>query len=376
MLIGIDGNEANVSDRMGVNKYAYEIIKNLKKLQENNENPHNLIVYLKNKPVPDMPKESKNFKYKIIEGERMWLIKKFMPFLYSTKEKPDVIFFPSHYSVPFSPIPKVCSIMDLGYLESSGQFSKKTFWQLKYWTANSISTSKYIIAISNATKKDIVRHYPGMEEKIFVTHLGYDAQKFNLNISESEINRVKKKYSIVTDYILYLGTLKPSKNIEGLLDAYSIIADKVPVSTLVIAGKKGWMYEKIFQKVQDLALSDKVLFTDFVDEEDKPALIKGAKVFVLPSFWEGFGIDILSAMAVGTPVVASNVGSLPEVTGGAADLVDPEKPKSIARAIMDILNMDVKRYNGIQMSMKLNLMDFSWEKTARETLKILENAKG
>lgn len=375
MLIGIDGNEANVIDRVGVNKYAYEIINNLKKLQENNENPHDLIVYLKNKPVADMPSESKKFRYKIIPGEGLWLVKKFMPYLYSTNEKPDVIFFPSHYSVPFSPVPKVVSIMDLGYLESSGQFSKKTFWQLKYWTANSISTSKYIIAISNATKKDIVRHYPRTEKKIFVTHLGYDTQKFNLNIANSEVERVKKKYSIVTDYILYLGTLKPSKNIEGLIDAYSIVADKAPVSTLVIAGKKGWMYEKIFQKVQDLALSDKVLFTDFVDEEDKPALIKGAKVFVLPSFWEGFGIDVLSAMAVGTPVVVSDVGSLPEVAGGAAELIDPHKPKTIARAIMDILNMDTKRYNGIQMAMKLNLMDFSWEKCARETLKILENAK-
>lgn len=374
MLIGIDGNEANVENRVGVNTYAYEIIKNLKKLQETGENPHKLIVFLKSEPLADMPKESKNFKYKIIKNSGMWLVKNLMPYLYKIKEKPDVIFFPSHYSTPFSPIPKVVSIMDLGYLESSEQFSKKTFWQLKYWTANSISTSKYIIAISNATKKDIVRHYPDSEEKIFVTHLGYDKEKFNFNINEDEVKRVKKKYSIVTDYILYLGTLKPSKNIEGLIDAYSIVADKIPVSTLVIAGKKGWMYEKIFQKVQDLALSDKIIFTDFVDEEDKPALIKGAKVFILPSFWEGFGIDVLSALAVGTPVIASNVGSLPEVGGGAVALVNPNDPKSIMRAIMDIFKMKPKRYNGIVMAGKMQLMDFSWEKCALQTLKILEDA--
>lgn len=374
MLIGIDGNEANVVDRVGVNTYAFEIIKSIKKLQDIGEVKHKLIVFLKNKPLPDMPLENKNFKYKIIKGEGMWLIKKLMPFIYKMRKKPNVLFSPSHYTIPFSPIPKVCAIMDLGYLESSGQFSKKTFWQLKYWTANSISTSKYIIAISNTTKKDIIKHYSTSEKKIFVTHLGYDSEKFNTNIQSSEVGRVKKKYSIVTDYVLYLGTLKPSKNIEGLLDAFSIIADKRPVTTLVIAGKKGWMYESIFKKVQDLAIMDKVIFTDYVPEEDKAPLIKGAKVFVLPSFWEGFGIDALSAMAVGTPVVVSNAGSLPEITGGAAEVVDPKDPKKMMRAILDILNMDPQRYNGIMVATKMHLADFSWEKCARETLNILENA--
>lgn len=375
MLIGIDGNEANVENRVGVNTYAYEVIKNLQKLQDIGENPHNLIVFLKNKPLLDMPKETKNFKYKIIKGEGMWLVKNLMPYLYQMTKKPDVMFFPSHYSVPFSPMPKIVSIMDLGYLESSEQFSKKTFWQLKYWTANSISTSKYIIAISNATKKDIVRHYPNSEEKIFVTYLGYDQNKFNFNIKSEEVDRVKNKYSIVTDYVLYLGTLKPSKNIEGLIDAYSRVADKYPVSTLVIAGKKGWMFENIFKKVQDLALSDKVIFTDFINEEDKPALIKGAKVFVIPSFWEGFGLDALSAMAVGTPVIASNVGSLPEVTGGAAALFDPDDTKTLSKKIIDVLSATPKQYNSMVAAGKMQILDFSWEKTARETLKILENAK-
>jgi len=106
-------------------------------------------------------------------------------------------------------------------------------------------------------------------------------------ISQDDVRRVKDKYSIVMDYVLYLGTLKPSKNIEGLIEAFSKITNNN--IQLVIAGKKGWMFDSIFRKVEELDLEEKVIFTDYVSEEDKPALIKGAKLFVLPSFWRGSG---------------------------------------------------------------------------------------
>ena len=375
MVIGIDGNEANVAQRVGVNTYAWEILKNLQKLQEVRSGEHNLIVYLKEKPLKDMPKETGNFKYKIIPGGNFWIITKLMPYLWKNPDRIEILFSPSHYTAPFLLFPRICSIMDLGYLKFSGQFTKKVFWQLKWWSAISIFVSKYIISISESTKKNIVRHYPFSERKVYVTYPGYDSRKFNTNISPENVRRAKEKYHIVDDYILSLGTLKPSKNIEGLMEAFSTLNDKKVNAKLVIAGKRGWLFESIYKKFESLRLSDNVIFTGFVSDKDKPALIAGAKVYAIPSFWEGFGLDVLSAMAVGTPVVAANAGSLPEVAGNAGILVDPDDPKNIAKGIDEVLSANRKKYNRIVAAGLLRVKDFSWEKCARETLEIITNER-
>jgi glycosyltransferase involved in cell wall biosynthesis len=260
--------------------------------------------------------------------------------------------------------------MDLGYLVFSGQFKKYDFWQLTLWSAYSILVSKAVISISNSTKKDIVRHYPFASKKTHVTLLAYDSKSFNLDVPEKDVRRIRNTYSIVNDYILYLSTLKPSKNVEGLLEAYAKIKD---APTLVIAGKKGWLYESIFERVQKLGIEKKVIFTDFIPDDDRAPLIAGAKLFVLPSFWEGFGLDVLNAMACGVPVVCSNVGSLPEVAGDAGILVDPYNTDSIKEGIEKVLSMNPSEYNKIVDKGLTQVKKFSWEKTARETLKILEN---
>lgn len=374
MIIGIDGNEANLENKVGVNQYCFELLWALSRLQDEWKKRHLVIVYLKNKPLKDLPKETKYFKYKVIPGGGAWIIKKLMPSLFSDRPRPDIFFSPSHYVPPFSPVPRVCSILDLGYLEFSGQFKKYDFWQLKLWSAYSLYVSKAVIAISNSTKKDIVRHYPFASKKTFVTLLACDKSKFNPSINPNDVRRVRNKYSIVNDYVLYLSTLKPSKNVEGLLEAFREVKRSFPDYKLVIAGKKGWLYASIFEKVKNLGLKDDVIFTDYVPEDEKPALIKGAKLFILPSFWEGFGLDPLNAMAAGVPVVVSNVGSLPEVVGEAGILVDPYNIDSIASGIKKVLSMPALEYNtlverGIKQAGK-----FSWEKTARETLQILEKA--
>lgn len=373
MLIGIDGNEANIASRVGVNVYAFNLLWGIYKLQEEWKDKHKFIVYLKGSPLPDLPMATKYFSYKIIPGGGAWIIKKLTPSLFRDKPRPDIFFSPNHYVPPLAPIPCVCSIMDLGYLEFSGQFKKLDFWQLKLWSAYSIFVSKAVIAISTSTKKDIVRHYPFASRKVQVTLLAYDESNFNTKIPLADVRRVRSKYSIVDDYILYLSTLKPSKNIEGLLEAYASFPISKP--KLVIAGKKGWLYESIFKKVKDLGLTKAVIFTDFIPEEDKAPLIKGSRLFVLPSFWEGFGLDALNAMACGVPVVVSNAGSLPEVVGEAGILVDPYNIDSIARGILKVLSMPKLEYNKLVMKGLARAKKFSWQKTARETLEILERVK-
>ncbi|OGM02400.1 hypothetical protein A2115_02970 [Candidatus Woesebacteria bacterium GWA1_41_8] len=373
MLIGIDGNEANIKRRVGVNQYAFEILWGIYRLHKLWSKKHKVIVYLKNPPISKLPTPKKSFSYRILPGGGAWVVSKLTPNLLFASEKPDVFFSPHHYTPPFSTIPLVCSIHDLGYLKFSGQFKKYDFWQLKYWSAWSIFISKHIISVSNSTRDDIVRLYPFASIKTSVVYHGYDKKRFNRLINADDVRRTKEKHSIVNDYLLFLGTLKPSKNIEGIVGAFGIIKKEFPDLSLVIAGKKGWLYETIFQKVQSLRISD-VIFTDFVPEEDKPGLIKGAKAFLMPSFWEGFGMDAVSAMAVGTPVVASREGGLPEACGQAAIMVDPQSVESIAEAVKKVLSMGKTEYNTLIESGFRQASKFSWEKAAEKTLKILEEA--
>ena len=370
-IVAIDGNEANITNRVGVNVYAYQILCGLYKLQDAWRDQFSVVIYLKDKPTTDLPLATPFWQYRVLPTRwPMWILTKLTPTLWLTKSKPAVLFSPSHYTTPLAPCPTICSIMDLGYLDSSDQFTKRTFWQLKYWTAISILRSKLIFAISNATKEDIVRHYPTALKKTIVTHLGYDQRQFNLQVGDEDVRRVKQKYHIVDDYILYLGTLKPSKNIEGMLEAFAILRSKIKDLSpkLVIAGKKGWMYETIFAKVKKLGLTEQVIFTDFLPEGDKPALMAGAKLLVSPSFWEGFGLHALEAMAVGTPVVVSNRGSFPEIVGDAGVLVNPESATAIADGIRQILALNDKEMSVLRQRMVSQVAKFTWEATAKKTL--------
>lgn len=373
MLIGIDGNEANIRERVGVHQYAYELLWAIYGIQKEWRGKHKFIIYLKNTPSSVLPKENDIWTYKVIPGKGFWVLKDLMPSLIATP-RPGVFFSPSHYLPPITLMPKVCTIHDLGYLEFSEQFKKYDFWQLKYWTAISISVSKYIIAVSNSTQKDIVRHYPFVSKKVKVIHHGYDKSRFNHEVSASDVRRIRDKYKLPENYILFLSTLKPSKNIEGLLAAFARIYEKFPEYKLVIAGKKGWLFESIFKKVKELNLEDEVVFTDFVPEDDKPALFKGAKVLVSPSFWEGFGIQALEAMACGTPVVVSNIASFPEVVGEAGIYVNPKNAINIAEGIEIVLRMRQKEYNELVKKGYQQAVNFSWEKTARETVKVFEES--
>ena len=371
MLIGIDGNEANIENRVGVNMYAYEVIWGLYKMSQEKPFEHRLIVYLKNKPLSDMPKPTKNFEYKLLPGGKVWILTKLMPHLFLASQKPDIIFSPSHYVPPFSPVPRVCSIMDLGYLEFSAQFKKYDYWQLKAWTAISILVSKYIISISEATKKDIVRHYKFAVKKIRVMPLAHDKKVFNPKIKDDNVRLIKKRHSIVNDYILFLSTLKPSKNLDGVLEAFAIISRDYPDLQLVVTGKRGWLYQETLKKVEELELGGKVIFTGFIPEEDKPALLRGAKLLVSPSFWEGFGLHVLESMAVGTPVVVSDRGSLREVVGEAGEIVDPQNAKDIAKGIDKILGeSDVKYQERVKRGI-IRSQKFDWDQTAKLTLSIL-----
>ncbi|PJA49187.1 glycosyltransferase family 1 protein [Candidatus Shapirobacteria bacterium CG_4_9_14_3_um_filter_39_13] len=273
----------------------------------------------------------------------------------------------------FFPASLVVSIMDLGYLRFPQHYTKSIYWKLRLWTALSIKRAARLLTISQATKNDIIRYYKVKAEKIDVEYLGYDEKNFQFPIPDSRIEKAKNKYKIVGDYLLFLSTLKPSKNVEGLLKAFKSVKPKTKNKklSLVIAGKKGWLFERIFEEVKALDLEEKVLFTDFVDEEDVPALMAGAKAFVLPSFWEGFGIPVVEAMAVGTPVVVSKAGSLPEIVNESGLIVDPGNTQEIARGINKIIN-DKTLGERLRKEGLFRVKKFNWDECARKTLLVLE----
>ncbi len=378
MLIGLDGNEANevrgdILGRAGVNQYAFKLFWELYRLADKNPDLR-FVIFLKHAPKSDLPAENMRWKYEVLSGGPAWTITKLLPRL-AFGAKPDVFFSPNHYLPPVPFLPMVCVIHDLGYLEFSEQFAKNQYWQLKYWSAISVAISKYIICPSQSTRNDIVRHYPFALNKVFPIPHGYDMWDSNVDLSTNVVRQVKNKLIINGEYILFLGTLKPSKNATGLIEAFSLIASKFKNLQLVIAGAKGWKFEDTFALVKKYGLTKRVVFTGYVSEKDKPALLKGACVFAQPSFWEGFGMDVLNALSLGKPVVLSKAGSLPEIAGNAGIYVDPQSVKSIAKGLRYVLEMDQLAYNRLTALGKKQVKGFSWRKSALETLEILKKAK-
>ncbi|MCG8432307.1 MAG: glycosyltransferase family 4 protein [Candidatus Omnitrophica bacterium] len=200
----------------------------------------------------------------------------------------------------------------------------------------SLKRADRVIALSGQTKRDIVRCTRTPADKIDVVPVGVHP-RFSGPLAGDDISRVLGRYGIPREYLLFVGTLEPRKNVAGLLEAYALLKRGKCACKLVIVGKKGWHYNNIFERVIDQGLTDDIIFTGYVPDEDMPALYRGASVFIYPSFYEGFGIPVLEAMSSGVPVITSRVSSLPEVAQDAAWYVDPYRPGEIAEAVQGIL---------------------------------------
>lgn len=363
MNIGLDGNEANVQNRVGSGQYAFQMLQEFSKSKK-----HNFVVYLKENPNSDLPKESDSFKYKVFGPKKLWT-QFALPLKLTFRPKIDIFFSLGHYGPRFSKIPYAITIFDLSYLHFPKLFNKDDLFQLVNWSKYSMAKSKHIFAISNSTKSDIIKNYKMDKSKITVTYMGYNQNLFKLQ-SKSTVENVRSKYKIVGDFIIFVGTLQPRKNIERLIEAFAQL--KSDSLKLVIVGKKGWIYDQILNKAKELKIERNVIFTGFVPELDLPPLISGAKAYVLPSLWEGFGIPVIEAQACGTPVVVSNTSSLPEIVGDSGVLVDPQSTKSIGEGIEKILKNPTFASELSEKGTK-NAQRFSWSKCAEQTLAVLES---
>ena len=253
--------------------------------------------------------------------------------------KTDVSLFFNYYVPPFVSGKKITMIHDMVCMDCPETMSLKTKIMLKLTLKKSIKRADKIITISEFSKKRIIHHFGVDPKKIIIMPIGVDFDIYRNNYSKKEIENVRCKFGINKDYFLYLGTLEPRKNIERIIDGYyQLIQKNNDAPLLVLAGKKGWLFESVFQKVEEYNIKDKVIFTGYISGEDAPVLMCGAKAFVFPSLYEGFGMPPLEAMACGTPVITSDCTSLPEVVGDCGILVNPLKSEEICGAMLKLVN--------------------------------------
>lgn len=391
MIIGIDASRAFSKQRTGTENYSYAITRALAKIDKINS----YLLFVRGGADIDRSGTQgqalrgwpKNFRFVEIGWPRLWTQ---VGLSWQTfAKKLDVLFIPAHtLPVIRKPgLPTVVTIHDLGaeYLAEYHQFPHKYYLNLA--TEYAAAQADALIAVSQATKKDLVEKLKVEEKKIHVVYEGYD-QKLFQPASIDVVRNILKRFDIQNPYLLFVGTVQPRKNLERIIEAFARIlrnkdtrisgakiSHSIPVSEylnldLVIVGSKGWLADDIYQAPARYGVADRVKFLGHVDDYDLPALYSGAEALVFPSLYEGFGLPILEAMACGCPVLTSQISSMPEVAGNSALYVNPYDIEDITSCLIDILDRgkgQELKVKGFEQSKK-----FSWEKAAKETLEVLE----
>lgn len=293
----------------------------------------------------------------------------------------DLFFMPN---IIFGSISKKAKLIVTFHDLSFERYPETFSWKRRLWHAfvnpkKICQRADKIIAVSESTKNDIEALYAIPPEKIKVISSGVTESFRIIGRNDEKLVAVKGKYVLPYKFILYIGTIEPRKNIVGIIRAYGQLRkfaeennnEELSKYKLVIAGERGWKDSEIFSEIRDANFAEDIKIINFVEDADKPFVYNLASLFVYPSFFEGFGFPPLEAMASGVPVIASNNSSLPEIVGEAGILIDPDKPDEIFRAMSEILmnkNLAEKlRKKGLKQAEK-----FSWKKSAKEFLKIIE----
>ncbi|MDO8668027.1 MAG: glycosyltransferase family 1 protein [bacterium] len=398
MKIGIDIRTLMDARYSGVSEYTYSLIKEILKLDNNNEYR---FFYNSFGDCPNIPEfKEKNVelvKYNYPNKVLNYLFFKFFNLPEIDKGLGVDIFFMPHINfIGLSGTAKrLITVHDLSFLKYPEFFSwRKNFWHRMVNVRKLVKRFDAVVAVSENTKRDLIELCGVDENRIKVIYAGvgeeyrkifnfqfsifnenFKSQFLNLNTDERKLLEIKQKYNLPDKFILYLGTVEPRKNVEGIIRAYNelrIMNYELREYKLVIAGGKGWKSKKIYQERESSEYKDDIKFLDYVDSEDKVYLYNLASVFIYPSFYEGFGLPPLEAFASGLPVVTSYASSLSEVAGDAALMVDPYNISDLARALKEILTDENLRNKLIERGLE-QAKKFSWRKTADEYLEVLKN---
>ncbi len=362
MLIGIDASRAVSDAPTGTETYSRELIRALLALDSKNQ----YRLYTRQSAPRDCFASSPDAQVRAIPFPRLWTHIR-LSYEMLTRA-PDVLFVPAHVLPLIHPRRSIVTVHDLGQLHFPEAYPAR---QRLYhnWSARwSARAAAHLFADSEATRDDLVQFYRVAPEKITVVYPAYDARLYQPVRDATRIKEVKSRLRIGGDYVLAIGTIHPRKNYAWLIEAFG--RWQMANGRLVIVGKRGWLYDSIYERVRALNLQSRVSFLDYVPAADMPALISGARLLAFPSLHEGFGLPVLEAQACGTPVVCSMTSSMPEVAGDGALFVDPLDVDAIAGAMQRALDDDALRAKLIAHGFE-NVKRFSWEESARQALKIL-----
>jgi glycosyltransferase involved in cell wall biosynthesis len=286
-----------------------------------------------------------------------------------------IYFFPNFIRWPLVKSPSVIAVHDLSMFDCPEFSSPENLAFMTKHLKGSVEKADMIVAVSEFSKKTLCDHFPIDPKKVVVTHLAAESKLYYPR-TETEIAETKAKYGIFGKYMLFLGTLEPRKNLEGLIAAYRRLPAKLRAEvSLVLVGGRGWRDEDIRNAITEARIAgDKVILPGYVVTEDLPALYSGAEAFVWPSHYEGFGLPILEAMSCGTPVLTANNSSLPESAGEAALFVDANDRDQIKQGMQNLLTNPNLRKSYVDAGFK-QAKKFSWEKSAESMLQGLKDNK-
>jgi len=287
------------------------------------------------------------------------------------KERVDLLHALAFVTPLLSPCPAVVTIYDLSFLLYPESFKRFKRFYLGLFTRLSARRARRIIAISRSTKRDVIRLLGVPPEKVEVVYCGID-EAFH-PLAEDQVAVFRSERGLPERFVLFVGTIEPRKNVARLIEAFSVFRFPFSDFRLVIGGAKGWFYDDVFARVEELGLEGQVVFPGYIPVSELPLWYNAAELFVYPSLYEGFGLPPLEAMACGTPVITANTSSLPEVVDSAGLTVDPLDVEGLAEAMRRVLGDEVLRREMRERGLQ-RAKSFSWMKTAQETVQVYQRA--
>ena len=375
MKIAFDGQPLLNANKTGIAYYEDGLVKGMLKYYPENEYQLDVFTFRHKDRIEQLQKE---YSHKLVLKKCVWLWDRifrvftfliYIPYDCFFSGEREITHF-CNYVIPFGVRgKKVVTIHDLAFREYPQTIRTRTMMMLKMNLRKTLKRADAIAVDSAFTKSELVKYYNVQKGKIYVVPCGIDKEKYE---EKRSVKPVKEKFGIDGEYFLYLGTLEPRKNIVRLIKAYDEFRkenEKDILPDLVIAGGKGWMYDEIYEMVNKKHLEKWIIFTDYVSEEEKIALMQGALAFCFPSLYEGFGLPPMEAMACGTPVITSCTSSLDEVAGEAALKVNPESVQQIASALTKMHREEDVRQKLIEKGRK-QAAKYTWENASDALYKV------
>ncbi len=369
MLIGIEASRANRLQKTGVEWYAYHVIQRMKLDPEAAK--HSWLLYTNDPLSMGLERGPANWHESRLEWPPKYLWTQARLSVEMKQRPPEVLFVPAHVLPRFAPKRSVVTVHDVGFHRFPELYTKAQRAYHEWSTKDIVKHGARIITVSEFCKREIMECYGAKEDQIVVTYLGVEHDRYR-PISAEQSQTVLDAYGLQQPYILFVGRLDEKKNILCLIEAFKRYqAEAKDELNLVLAGRPANGSDRIMQAVKASGCAEQIYMLGYVPEADKPALLSGALAYVQPSFYEGFGLPPLEAMACGTPVISSSTTCLPEILGdGNALYFDPADADALAAHIKTLVRDDALRASLSKRGLSW-APQFSWAKTARQTLQSL-----